>query len=49
MVSISAASTMSSASAFERKKRVRWCRLAPIALKKTKRRTPAPSAARSRR
>ena len=37
MVSISAPSTMSSASALERKKRVRWCRLAPIALKKMKR------------
>ncbi len=41
--------TACSASAFERKKRVRWKLVAPIAEKKTKRSTPARSAARSRR
>ena len=41
--------TRSSASAFERKKRVRWKLVAPRALKKTNRRTPACSAAASRR
>ena len=41
--------TACSASAFERKKRVRWNPVAPIAEKKTKRDTPALSASRSRR
>ena len=48
-VSSSEAATRCSASALARKKRVRWKLVAPRALEKTKRLTPAASAARSSR
>ncbi len=49
VVSSGERATRSSASALDRKKRVRWNVVAPRALKKTNRSTPARSAAEIRR